>query len=148
MSPFPVREPRRPEPSALRVWLEPLAVGAAGTGAIAGVAFLLGGNSVFLPLLLPVLAAVLGWRWGFRRGAVASCAPIAALAVGELVREALGGTGGSGAVGTLTIAVAVILILGFCAFLAAAIRGRYRRPPTGPEGPRGSDYASTSPWRS
>ena len=147
MSPFPIREPRR-APSPLRRWLEPLAVGAAGVGAIAGVAMLLGGSSVFLPLLLPVLAIALGWRYGCRRGAAGACAPIAVLVVAELVREAAGGAGGAGAVATLLIAVAVSLLLAFCAFLAAAIRGRYGRPAGSAGEPGGSDYASSSPWRS
>ena len=143
-----MREPRRPAPGGARRWVEPLAVGGAAIGVIAGLAMLLGGGSVVLPLLLPVLAAVLGWRYGALHGGAGACVPIAVLMVAEVARELAGGAGGAGPVPTLLIGISVVLLLAFCAFLAAAIRGRYGRPPGGSGSAGGSAYTSSGPWRS
>jgi hypothetical protein len=91
---------------------------------------LLGNPTAFGPLLVFVIAVVLGWRYGPLRGAVASIAPIGIFVVAEIIRDLLGGTGGAGIVGTIVIGVAVSLMIAFAAFLAGAIRTRYRpRPP-------------------
>ena len=49
MSPFPVRQR---QPSPVRLWVEPLAVGAALDGILIGAALVLGGTSIAVPLLL------------------------------------------------------------------------------------------------
>ena len=131
---------RQPAPSPVRQWVEPIAVGAALDGALIGIALLLGGTSIIVPLLLIAVAAVLGWRYGLLRGGVGACLPLALLMVAEIVREALGGTGGAGPVSTLLIGIAAIMFLAFAAFLASAIRGRYRKPK--------QPYTSPTPWRS
>lgn len=148
MSPFPVRMQATPEPSPVRRWVEPIAVGAALDGILIGIALLLGGANVVIPLLLFAVAAVLGWRYGFVRGAVAVCAPLAVLLVAELVRQAAGGTGGPEPISAILIVVAVLMFLAFTAFLASAIRGRYRRPRPKPGGEPESAYTSEQPWRS
>ena len=137
MSPFPVRQAA---PSPVRQWVEPIAVGAALDGVLIGAALLLGGTSVIVPLLLIVVAAVLGWRYGLVRGGTGACLPLALLVVAEIVREVAGGIGGAGPVSTLLIGIAAIMFLGFSAFLASAIRGRYRKPK--------APYTSSNPWRS
>ena len=148
MSPFPVRPQAKPAPSPVRRWVEPIAVGAALDGVLIGAALLLGGTSIAIPLLLLVVAAGLGWRYGFVRGAVAACLPLALLAAAEIVRELAGGTGGAGPVSTLLIGVAALMFLAFCAFLASAIRGRYARPRPKPGETAESAYTSTKSWRS
>jgi len=47
-----------------------------------------------------------------------------------LIREALGGTGGAGAVQTITIGAAAALMIAFVALFTGAIRKRYRPLPT------------------
>ncbi len=130
MSPFPVRElPEQPKapPSPLLLWGKPIAVAFAAEGALAGVLLGIGSTSVLGPLLFFVIAGVIGWVWGLWRGVVAPLAPILVLIVGELIRQALGGSGGYGPVATVLAGVALALFLGFTAFLMAAIRERYLR---------------------
>ena len=133
---------RQPAPSPVRQWVEPLAVGAALDGALIGLGLVLDGSSAVLLLFLLLfgVAAVLGWRYGFLRGGVGACLPFAVLVAAEFVRKAAGGTGGVEPVTALLIGVSVIMFLAFCAFLASALRGRYRRPK--------QPYTSTTPWRS
>ena len=137
----------RPQ-SPLRRWAEPIAVGGALEGVLIGLAFLLGGANVIIPLLLFVVAAALGWRYAFARGAVAACAPLALLLVAELVRQAAGGTGGPEPISAILIVAAVLMFLAFAAFLASAIRGRYARPRAKSAAEPDSTYTSEHPWRS
>ena len=74
MSPFPVRTLRTPEVSSQRRWLTALAVGFAAEGAIATVLILTQSQSVYGPLLLIVVACVMGWKFGRLRGPVAAVA--------------------------------------------------------------------------
>ncbi len=126
MSPFPVRNQQRPAASPTRLWVESIVVSVVLVGLLAGSVFLLGNTSVFVPPLVFVLAIVLGWRYGFLRGSVAAALPIVGFVIAELVRQALGGTGGSGTITTILIGFFVVMVQVFCVFLAAAIRGRYR----------------------
>ncbi|MGI9117133.1 MAG: hypothetical protein ACR2JV_05820 [Gaiellales bacterium] len=112
--------------SSRRLWSEAIVIGLAAEGVLAGVLMLLGNPSAFGPLLVFVIAAVLGWRYGSLRGAVGSVAPLLAFVLAEVVREALGGTGGGGIVPTLIVGVAAGLMVAFVAFLAGALKGRYR----------------------
>lgn len=126
MSSFRANLQKRPAKTPQRLWIEALVVGFAVEGVIAGGLMLLGNPTVFGPLLLLALAAVLGWRYGALRGAVAAVAPLLVFVVAELVREALGGTGGAGLVPTLLIAAASSLMIAAIALFAGAIRTRYR----------------------
>ena len=130
MSSFRANLQKPPVKSSRRLWIEAVVIGLAAEGVLAGVLMLLGNPSAFGPLLVFVIAAVLGWRYGSRRGAVGSVLPLLLFVVAELVREALGGTGGAGPVPTLLIGVAVALMVAFVALFAGAIRTRYRPRPT------------------
>lgn len=131
MSPFPHRQPQPISVGSLRLWLVPIATGFAAECLLAGSLLLLGSNSTFGPLLLLVIASVLGWLFGSRRGAVASVLPIVLLVIAELIRQAFGGSGGANPISTILIGVAMALVLAFCAFLAGAIRARYHSPRSG-----------------
>jgi len=130
MSSFRANLQKPPATSSQRLWVEAIAIGLAAEGVLAGVLMLLGNPSAFGPLLVFVVAAILGWRYGSLRGAVGSVLPLVVFVVAELVREALGGTGGAGIVPTLLIGVAVSLMVAFVALFTGAIRARYRPRPT------------------
>ena len=130
MSSFRANLQKAPLKSSRRLWVEAIIVGIAAEGILAGVLMLLGNPTAFGPLLVFVIAAVLGWRYGSLRGAVASVAPIGLFVLAELVRVTLGGTGGAGPVQALTIGIALGLMIGFVAMLSGAIRRRYRPRPT------------------
>jgi hypothetical protein len=147
MSPFAARHARATGPGQLRQWAEPLVVGAVAIGLIAGVMLYLGTAGVFGPLLVLVVAAVLGWRYGFVKGTVGAGLPIALLIAAELVRQQLSGDKASGVVQSVLIGASVILFMAGFAFLASALRGRYRRPPESRPAPE-TDYTGDSPWRS
>ncbi|MGA0122106.1 MAG: hypothetical protein ACO3KD_03760 [Gaiellales bacterium] len=88
-----------------------------------------------------------GWRYGFVKGTLGAGLPIALLVVAELVRQQLSGDKASGVVQSILIGASVILFMAGIAFLASALRGRYRRPPA--ERPAAEpDYTPGSPWRS
>lgn len=130
MSSFRANLQRAPVKSPRRLWIEAIVIGIVAEGVLAGVLMLLGNPSAFGPLLVFVIAAILGWRYGSLRGAVGSVVPLALFVVAELVREALGGTGGPGVVQSLTIGVAAGLMIAFVALFTGAIRKRYRPRPT------------------
>ncbi|MEI6688281.1 MAG: hypothetical protein WCN97_02850 [Thermoleophilia bacterium] len=130
MSSFRANLQKAPVKSSRRFWIEAIVVGIVAEGLLAGVLMLLGNPSAFGPLFVFVIAAVLGWRYGSLRGAVATVVPIGLFIVAEVVREALGGTGGAGAVQTIVIGVAAALMIGFVALFTGAIRKRYRPLPT------------------
>ena len=150
MSPFPVRTLRTPEVSSQRRWLTALAVGFAAEGAIATLLILTGSQSVYGPLLLLVVACVLGWKYGRLRGPVASVAPMVVFVIAELIRQALGGTGGANPVSTVVVGVSASLFIAFFAWIVGAMRHRYKpigkkQEPTGPTEPPAQGGAS---WRS
>ena len=147
MSPFAARHAQPTGPGPVRQWAEPLVVGAVAIGLIAGVMLFLGTAGVFGPLLVLVVAAVLGWRYGFVKGTVGSGAPIVVLVVVELVRQQVSGDKASGVVQSILIGASVILFMAGFAFLASALRGRYRQPPEARREPE-TDYTGSSPWRS
>ncbi len=126
MSPFPVRTLRTPEVSSQRRWLTALAVGFAAEGAIATVLILTQSQSVYGPLLLIVVACVMGWKFGRLRGPVAAVAPMLVFVVAELVRQALGGTGGADPGSTVVVGVSASLFIGFFAWIVGALRHRYK----------------------
>ena len=126
MSPFPVRTLRTPEVSSQRRWLTALAVGFAAEGAIATVLILTQSQSVYGPLLLIVVACVMGWKFGRLRGPVAAVAPMLVFVVAELVRQALGGTGGADPGSTVVVGVSASLFIGFFAWIVGAMRHRYK----------------------
>ena len=130
MSSFRTRLQQPPAKSSRRQWTEAIVIGLVAEGILAGVLMLLGNPSAFGPLLVFVIAAILGWRYGSLRGAVGSVAPLLVFVFGELVRELVGGTGGPGYVQTLTIGFAAVLMVAFVALFAGAIRARYRPRPT------------------
>lgn len=130
MSSFRANLQKPPVKSPRRLWVEAIVVGIAAEGILAGVLMLIGNPTAFGPLLVFVIAAVLGWRYGSLRGAVASVVPLILFVVAELVREALGGTGGAGTAQTITIGLAAALMIAFVAMLSGAIRSRYRARPT------------------
>ena len=147
MSPFAARHARPAGPGPVRQWAEPIAIGLAAVGVIAGVLYFLGTAGVFGPLLVLLVAAVLGWRYGFVKGTLGAGLPIALLVVAELVRQQLSGDKASGVVQSILIGASVILFMAGIAFLASALRGRYGRPPA--ERPAAEpDYTPGSPWRS
>ncbi|MBM3681498.1 MAG: hypothetical protein FJW81_09330 [Actinobacteria bacterium] len=147
MSPFAARHARPAGPGPMRQWAEPIVVGAVAIGLIAGVMLFLGTAGVFGPLLVLVVAAVLGWRHGFVKGTVGAGLPITLLIAAELVRQQLSGDKASGVIQSVLIGASVILFMGGIAFLASALRGRYRQPAG--ERPRAeADYTGDSPWRS
>ena len=114
MSTFRANLQKQPVKTPRRLWIEAIVIGIASEGILAGALMLLGNPTAFGPL----------------RGAVASIAPIGVFVVAEIIRDLLGGTGGAGIVGTIVIGIAVSLMIAFAAFLAGAIRTRYRpRPP-------------------
>ena len=130
MSTFRANLQKQPVKTPRRLWIEAIVIGLASEGILAGALMLLGNPTAFGPLLVFVIAVVLGWRYGPLRGAVASIAPIGIFVVAEIIRDLLGGTGGAGIVGTIVIGIAVSLMIAFTAFLTGAIRTRYRpRPP-------------------
>ena len=147
MSPFPVRTLRTPEVSSQRRWLVALAVGFAAEGAIATVLILTRSQSVYGPLLLLVVACVLGWKFGRLRGPVAAVAPMIVFVIAELVRQALGGTGGADPVSTVVVGVSASLFIGFFAWIVGAIRHRYKpiakaQEPTEPPAQGGASWRS------
>lgn len=147
MSPFAARHARPAGPGPVRQWAEPIVVGAVAIGLIAGVMLFLGTAGVFGPLLVLVVAAVLGWRYGFARGTVGAGLPIVVLVAVELVRQQVSGDKASGVVQSVLIGASVILFMAGFAFLASALRGRYRQPAG--ERPRAeADYTGDRPWRS
>ena len=130
MSSFRTNLQKQPAKTSRRLWIEAITIGLVVEGVLAGVLTLLGNPSALGPLLVFVMAAILGWRYGSLRGAVGSVAPLLVLVLGELVREVLGGTGGAGYVPTLMIGFAAALMIAFVALFAGAIRARYRPRPT------------------
>ena len=131
MSSFRANLQKAPAKSSRRLWIEAIAAGLIAEGILAGLLMLLGNPTAFGPLLVFVIAAILGWRYGSLRGAVGSTAPIAAFVLAEIIRIALGGSGGSSIVGTIVVGIAAALMIAFVAFLSGAIRSRYRpQPPT------------------
>jgi len=130
MSSFRANLQKAPTKSSRRFWIEAIVAGIVAEGLLAGVLMLLGNPSAFGPLLVFVIAGVLGWCYGSLRGAVASVVPLGLFVVAELIREALGGTGGAGAVQTITIGAAAALMIAFVALFTGAIRKRYRPLPT------------------
>lgn len=130
MSSFRANLQKAPVKSSRRLWVEGIVAGVVAEGVLAGVLMLLGNPTAFGPLLVFVIAAVLGWRYGSLRGAVASVVPLGLFVVAELIREALGGTGGAGGSQTIGIGIAAGLMIAFVALLAGAIRKRYRPLPT------------------
>lgn len=126
MSSFRANLQKAPVKSVRRLWVEAIVAGVVAEGVLAGVLMLLGNPTAFGPLLIFVIAAVLGWRYGSLRGAVASVVPLALFVVAELIREALGGTGGAGATQTLAIGIAAGLMIAVVALFSGAIRKRYR----------------------
>jgi len=147
MSPFAARHAQPAGPGPVRQWAEPIAIGVVSIALIAGVMLYLGTAGVFGPLLVLVIAAVLGWRYGFVEGTVGAGLPIAILIAAELVRQQLSGDKASGVIQSVLIGASVILFMAGIAFLASALRGRYRRPPESRPAPE-SDYTGGSPWRS
>ena len=150
MSPFPVRTLRTPEVSSQRRWLTALAVGFAAEGAIATVLILTQSQSVYGPLLLLVVACVLGWKFGRLRGPVAAVAPMVVFVIAELIRQALGGTGGADPVSTIVLGVSASLFIAFFAWIVGAMRHRYKpigkpQEPTEPPAPPAQGGSS---WRS
>ena len=147
MSPFPVRTLRTPEVSSQRRWLVALAVGFAAEGAIATVLILTQSQSVYGPLLLIVVACVMGWKFGRLRGPVAAVAPMLVFVVAELVRQALGGTGGADPGSTVVVGVSASLFIAFFAWIVGAMRHRYKpigktEAPTDPPAQRGASWRS------
>ena len=147
MSPFPVRTLRTPEVSSQRRWLTALAVGFAAEGAIATVLILTQSQSVYGPLLLIVVACVMGWKFGRLRGPVAAVAPMLVFVVAELVRQALGGTGGADPGSTVVVGVSASLFIGFFAWIVGALRHRYKpigkaKEPTEPPAQGGASWRS------
>ena len=147
MSPFPVRTLRTPEVSSQRRWLVALAVGFAAEGAIATVLILTQSQSVYGPLLLIVVACVMGWKFGRLRGPVAAVAPMLVFVVAELVRQALGGTGGADPGSTVVVGVSASLFIGFFAWIIGAVRHRYKpidkvQEPTEPPAQGGASWRS------
>ena len=130
MSSFRANLQKAPVKSSRRLWVEAIIVGIAAEGILAGVLMLLGNPTAFGPLLVFVIAAVLGWRYGSLRGAVASVVPIGLFIVAEVIRLALGGTGGASVVQSFTIGLAAGLMIAFAALISGAIRRRYRPRPT------------------
>jgi hypothetical protein len=130
MSSFRANLQKAPAKSSRRLWIEAIVVGIAAEGILAGVLMLLGNPTAFGPLLVFVIAAVLGWRYGSLRGAVASVVPIGLFIVAEVIRLALGGTGGASAIQSVTIGLAAALMIAFAALITGAIRRRYRPRPT------------------
>lgn len=126
MSPFPVRTLRPKKVSSKRLWLIALAVGFVAEGAIATVLILTQVQSIYGPLLLFVVACVLGWKFGRLRGTVASIAPMVVFVIAELVRQVLGGTGGADPVSTIVVGFAASLFIGFFAWIVGAVRHRYK----------------------
>ena len=147
MSPFPVRTLHTPEVSSQRRWLTALAVGFAAEGAIATVLILTQSQSVYGPLLLIVVACVMGWKFGRLRGPVAAVAPMLVFVVAELVRQALGGTGGADPGSTVVVGVSASLFIGFFAWIVGALRHRYKpigkaKEPTEPPAQGGASWRS------
>ena len=147
MSPFPVRTLRTPEVSSQRRWLTALAVGFAAEGAIATVLILTQSQSVYGPLLLIVVACVMGWKFGRLRGPVAAVAPMLVFVVAELVRQALGGTGGADPGSTVVVGVSASLFIAFFAWIVGALRHRYKpigkaKEPTEPPAHGGASWLS------
>ena len=130
MSSFRANLQKPPATSSRRLWIEAIVIGILAEGLLAGVLMLLGNPSAFGPLLVFVIAGILGWRYGSLRGAVGSVVPLGLFVLAEVVREALGGSGGPGLVQTLTIGVAAGLMISFVALFTGAIRARYRPRPT------------------
>jgi len=130
MSSFRANLQKTPVKSSRRLWIEAIIVGIVAEGILAGVLMLLGNPTAFGPLLVFVIAAVLGWRYGSLRGAVASVVPLGIFIAAEMIRLGLGGTGGAGAIQSLTIGLAAALMIAFAALIAGAIRVRYRPRPT------------------
>jgi hypothetical protein len=147
MSPFPVRTLRTPEASSQRRWLTALAVGFVAESAIATVLILTQSQSIYGPLLLLVVACVLGWKYGRLRGTVAAVAPMIVFVVAELVRQALGGTGGADPVSTIVLGFSASLFIAFFAWIVGALRNRYKpigttKEPAEPPAPRGASWRS------
>lgn len=147
MSPFPVRTLRTPEVSSQRRWLTALAVGFAAEGAIATVLILTQSQSVYGPLLLLVVACVLGWKFGRLRGPVAAVAPMVVFVIAELIRQALGGTGGADPISTIVLGVSAALFIAFFAWIVGAMRHRYKpigkaKEPTEPPAQGGASWRS------
>ena len=111
MSSFRANLQKPPATSSRRLWIEAIVIGILAEGLLAGVLMLLGNPSAFGPLLVFVIAGILGWRYGSLRGAVGSVVPLGLFVLAEVVREALGGSGGPGLVQTLTIGVAAGLMI-------------------------------------
>ncbi len=126
MNSFRVRLQHKPGKSSRRLWIEAIVVGLVAIGILAGTLFALGNPSAYGPLFAFVIAGVLGWRYGALRGAVATVVPLGAFVVGELIRQALGGSGGSAPVATVLIGVSAGLLLAAVAALLGSIRTRYR----------------------
>ena len=147
MSPFPVRTLRAKEVSSKRRWLVALAVGFVAESAIATVLTLTQSQSIYGPLLLLVVACVLGWKFGRLRGTVAAIAPMIVFVIAELVRQALGGTGGADPVSTIVLGLAASLFIGSFAWIVGAVRHRYK-PIAAPKPPAEPPLQGGASWRS
>lgn len=148
MSPFPVRTLRAPEASSQRRWLVALAVGFVAESAIATLLILTHSQSIYGPLLLLVVACVLGWKFERLRGTVAATAPMVVFVIAELSRQALGGTGGADPVSTIVVGFAATLFVGSFAWIVGAIRHRYKPIVAPATKPPAADNTAGKSWRS
>lgn len=83
-----------------------------------------GGAAAPASLLLVLEAAILGFVFGARPGTLGAVLPIVVLGVGVIATDATRDRGSD-----FAIIVFVVLLLGFTAAMAGALRARYGRPP-------------------
>jgi hypothetical protein len=109
--------------SELRPFVLPVACGAISEGLLLLLLAEAGGAAAPASLLLVLEAGILGFVFGARPGAVGAVLPILVFGVGVIATDASGVRASDSAV-----ILFVVILLGFTAAMAGALRARYGRP--------------------
>jgi hypothetical protein len=109
--------------SELRPFVLPVACGAVSEGLLLLLLAKAGGAAAPASLLLVLEAGILGFVFGPRPGTVGAVLPILVFGVGVIATDS-GGIRGS----DLGVIVFVVVLLGFTAAMAGALRARYGGP--------------------
>jgi hypothetical protein len=109
--------------SDARRFVPPVVCGAISEGLLILLLAEAGGAAAPASLLLVLEAGILGFVFGSCPGTVGSVLPIVVFGVGAIATDSAGDRGSD-----IAVIVFVVILLGFTAAMAGALRARYGRP--------------------